>query len=156
MSKKISVLFVCLGNICRSPMAEAVFREMVRQKDMAELIEVDSAGTADWHTGKPPHEGTQQILKQYKIPFEGIQARQVKAQDLETYDYIIAMDTANERDLHQLEVQAPGKVIKLLDLVPEIGAADVPDPYYTGNFEEVYDMVTGACRVLLADIRTQL
>lgn len=91
----IRVLFVCLGNICRSPMAEGVFRKMVHDEQLADQIEVDSAGTSDWHIGKPPHKGTLSKLKEYEVSAEGMAGRQLTIEDAEAFDYIIGMDTEN-------------------------------------------------------------
>ncbi|WP_138495015.1 low molecular weight protein-tyrosine-phosphatase [Paenibacillus pinistramenti] len=151
----IGVLFVCLGNICRSPMAEAVFRHMVNQEGLAEKFRIDSAGTGDWHTGKPPHHGTQNILKQYSISFEGMFARQVAADDFAEFDYIIAMDDSNVSNLRKLMKGRETEVIRLLDLVPEAESKEVPDPYYTGNFDETYELVTLGCKALLGHIRRE-
>lgn len=151
----IRVLFVCLGNICRSPMAEAIFRRDVKEAGYADRIIVDSAGTGDWHIGKPPHHGTQDILTTNQISFEGMYARQVNRTDFSEFDYIIAMDTQNKRDLEQLRQQTGSEepTIKLmLDFVSNTTLRDVPDPYYTGNFEEVYEMITEGSRNLLAHI----
>lgn len=93
------VLFVCLGNICRSPMAEAVFRNLVEKEGLAGQIKVDSAGTGDWHLGKPPHAGTRKLLDSQGIGYEGMKARQVKTDDYEQFDYIICMDSQNELDV---------------------------------------------------------
>lgn len=150
----IQVLFVCLGNICRSPMAEAVFRELVKKEGLADQIHVDSAGTGDWHIGHSPHKGTQKILKENEVSFEGITARQVEKEDLTKFDYIIAMDNKNFSDLQRLG-STSSYIGKLSDFVPEGGWTDVPDPYFTGNFQEVYDLVTEGCAKLLAFIRTQ-
>ena len=98
----IHILFVCLGNICRSPMAEAIFREKVKKEGLADRIHVDSAGTGDWHIGKPPHQGTREILKANGISDEGLFARQIKTNDLNEYDYIIAMDTENVKNIKEL------------------------------------------------------
>ena len=98
----IHILFVCLGNICRSPMAEAIFREKVKKEGLADRIKVDSAGTGDWHIGKPPHQGTREILKAKRISDEGLFARQIKASDLNEFDYIIAMDTENVKNIKKL------------------------------------------------------
>ncbi|GGH19117.1 low molecular weight protein-tyrosine-phosphatase [Paenibacillus segetis] len=152
----IKVLFVCLGNICRSPMAEAVFRNHVKNVGLSDRIVVDSAGTGDWHVGHTPHEGTRKILDQYGIDYSGMFARQVSTEDFNDFKYIIAMDDMNVTNLtplfptdHQAEVK------KLLEFVPKHAGGDVPDPYYTGNFEEVYEMVDEGCVNLLKYIREQ-
>ncbi|MNO47116.1 Low molecular weight protein-tyrosine-phosphatase YfkJ [compost metagenome] len=154
-SKKIGVLFVCLGNICRSPMAEAVFRDLAKREGLEEQFVIDSAGTGDWHTGNPPHQGTRQILDQNGISYEGLRARQVADRDFAEFDYIVAMDVKNEQDLNRLAQQKSAKIIKLLDLVPDSQIKEVPDPYYTGNFDEVYDMVVTGSKALLEYIRAQ-
>lgn len=151
----IRVLFVCLGNICRSPMAEAVFRSQVQQAGLSDRIQIDSAGTANWHVGKPPHEGTRRILDEKNISYEGMTARQVKASDFQQFDYIIAMDESNVSDLNQLFGQETpkAKLYRLLEFGSEREVKDVPDPYYTGNFDEVYEMVETSCQHLLEWIR---
>lgn len=98
----ISVLFVCLGNICRSPMAEAIFRDLAATKGLEGKIRTDSAGIGGWHIGNPPHEGTQEILRREGISFEGMLARQVREQDLTDFDYIIAMDAENIGSLRSM------------------------------------------------------
>ncbi|WP_028552677.1 low molecular weight protein-tyrosine-phosphatase [Paenibacillus sp. UNC451MF] len=150
----IRVLFVCLGNICRSPMAEAVFRDKVKAAGLEHVIEVDSAGTGDWHIGHPPHEGTRGILEQKGIDYSGIQARQTAAGDFGQFDYIIAMDSSNMSNLKAMTPSGSNAVLKkLLDFIPEHPVQDVPDPYYTGNFDEVFDMVSEGCDRLLAYIK---
>lgn len=152
--KTIGVLFVCLGNICRSPMAEAVFRQLVVRENLAARFHIDSAGIGNWHTGNPPHHGTRGILDRYGISYEGMRARQVAWEDFSRFDYIVAMDRQNERDLKSLARQTEaGNIIKLLDLVPELAGKEVPDPYYTGNFDEVYELVEKGCRALLEMVR---
>jgi len=150
----IRVLFVCLGNICRSPMAEAVFRHKVREAGLADRIEADSAGTGSWHIGKPPHQGTIDVLTRRRIDYSGIIARQVSKNDLDKFDYIVAMDENNVKNLRSLGGDSDnGKIVRLLDFVPEQPIRDVPDPYYTGNFDEVYELVDQGCEKLLDHIR---
>ncbi|HWO74598.1 MAG TPA: low molecular weight protein-tyrosine-phosphatase [Bacillus sp. (in: firmicutes)] len=152
----IRVLFVCLGNICRSPLAEAVFRHKVKQIHLDHQIEADSAGTGGWHIGNPPHKGTRDILKQNNISFDGIVARQVSAKDLEEFDYIIAMDASNIENLKKIAKQFPAaKVYRLMDFVNQPLIMDIPDPYFTGNFEEVYQLVEQGCTHLLHFIINQ-
>ncbi|MCA1032604.1 low molecular weight phosphotyrosine protein phosphatase [Bacillus timonensis] len=152
----ISVLFVCLGNICRSPMAEAVFKDLIAKQGLSDKIFIDSAGTGNWHAGKPPHEGTISILSEKQISVEGLKARQVEKADVQKFDYIIAMDVENLGNLRRLAgYDKAGYIGRLLDFVPESDIADVPDPYYTGNFEEVYDLVKKGCEGLLQTIRKE-
>jgi protein-tyrosine phosphatase len=150
----IRILFVCLGNICRSPMAEAVFRHQVAEADLQDVIQVDSAGTGSWHIGKPPHEGTRRILRQKGIDDTGMRARQTRSEDFHQFNYVVAMDASNMSNLHTLAPAVhKAELIRLLDLLPDSKVKDVPDPYYTGNFEEVYELVDAACERLLTYVR---
>jgi len=149
-----SILFVCLGNICRSPMAEAVMRDLLEREGLADRIAVDSAGTGDWHVGHPPHEGTRRILDKQGISCAGLRARKFQPEDGERFALIVAMDRSNERDIAEiLKAGHRAKVIRFMSLLPEKRKDDVPDPYYTGNFEEVFALVRGGCERLLADAR---
>jgi protein-tyrosine phosphatase len=149
----VNVLFVCLGNICRSPMAEAVFRDLVKKEGLADKIHIDSAGTGHWHVGEPPHRGTLDILTKNNIDTSGLVARQIRKEDEETFDYIVVMDEANERDVRRIISANPkAEVRRLMDYV-DYPVKNVPDPYYTGNFDEVYELITEGCRGLLQHIR---
>ncbi|MBH0231221.1 low molecular weight protein-tyrosine-phosphatase [Halobacillus yeomjeoni] len=149
----IRVLFVCLGNICRSPMAEAIFKHQIEEEGLKDRIQVDSAGIGHWHIGSLPHEGTRKILDDKQISYEGMAARQVKESDWDDFDYIIAMDNKNISDLQAIREKNGVTVAKLLDFVPESDEGNVPDPYFTGNFEYVYDLVTQGCTQLLEQIK---
>jgi protein-tyrosine phosphatase len=147
----IRVLFVCLGNICRSPMAEAVFRDLVRVKGLEDKIEVDSAGTGSWHIGAPPHEGTQKLLNEKEIDFSSIKAREFVSMDFSSFDYIIGMDRQNVLDM---EARAPkeGKTVSVTRLMDErldLDPRDVPDPWYTGDFNLTYELVKAGTEALL-------
>ncbi|GAA0288946.1 protein-tyrosine phosphatase [Gracilibacillus halotolerans] len=147
----IKVLFVCLGNICRSPMAEAIFKKIVKENGLSDQIEIDSAGTGDWHIGKPPHIGTRNKLDEMKISYEGQKARQVQDGDLENFDYVIGMDASNLENLRPFK-RGPNTVVKrLMDFV-EDAKEDVPDPYYTNNFDYTYELVEEGCEQLLRNI----
>ncbi|MEC1523903.1 low molecular weight phosphotyrosine protein phosphatase [Neobacillus niacini] len=150
----IHVLFVCLGNICRSPMAEGVFRNLLKLENLSSKVSVDSAATSSWHIGSPPHKGTLGILKKYNISAEGLVGRQLTKEDFEKFDYIIGMDESNINNIFEItgKPQHP-KIIRLLDLTDH--NKDVPDPYYTGDFEETYQLVTDGCQALLEKIRKE-
>ncbi|MCL6606242.1 MAG: low molecular weight phosphotyrosine protein phosphatase [Paenibacillus sp.] len=148
----VSVLFVCLGNICRSPMAEAVLRHKINDRGLSQKIVVDSAGTGDWHIGKPPHEGTLQILDLNGIGYEGVRARLVDSGDFDKFDYIVCMDKSNGSNVRKLPGGEEAELLYFMDLLPDEELREVPDPYFTGNFEQVYDLMNAGCTVLLDNI----
>ncbi|WP_340034623.1 low molecular weight protein-tyrosine-phosphatase [Paenibacillus sp. FSL E2-0202] len=145
----VNVLFVCLGNICRSPMAEAVLRHKIDERELSHKILVDSAGTGDWHIGKEPHEGTRRILDQNKISYANMAARLVRSEDFQKFDYIVCMDKSNGENVRKVLGGEEAKLLFFMDLLPEEELREVPDPYFTGNFEQVYDLINAGCDVLL-------
>ncbi len=152
----IHVVFVCLGNICRSPMAEGIFQHLVQEAGLENKISSDSCGTSSYHVGDQPHRGTQRVLKKKKIRYEH-RSRQLSDKDLATADYLIAMDGSNLDGIHK---RGGTKAATAL-LLPYAAEAhvrevrDVPDPYYVGRFEDVYDLVESGCKGLLAHIREE-
>ncbi len=157
----IRVLFVCAGNICRSPMAEAVFAHKVRIAELDQKIITDSAGTGAWHIGDPAQPRTLEILKREKIPYNGL-ARQFTAHDLESFDYIVTMDEDNLAFVQRLTKQKPhhAKLSLFLDFARQAGSVDadqleVPDPYYNGRYEEVFELVNPGADALLNFIRQE-
>jgi protein-tyrosine phosphatase len=147
----IRVLMVCMGNICRSPMAEGVFQHLVDQAGLGNEISVDSAGTTGYHAGERAHRGTLTLLEQKGIRYEG-RSRQLTRQDLKDFDYIVAMDDDNLADIKSLG-SSQNKVVRLLDYAPSQPVREVPDPYYNNRFQEVYDLVFEGAQGLLAEIR---
>ncbi|EON71184.1 low molecular weight protein-tyrosine-phosphatase [Lysinibacillus sphaericus] len=147
----IRVLFVCLGNICRSPMAEAVMRDLIGKAHLSDAIEVDSAATSAWHIGELPHRGTQDKLREYGVSTVGMKGRQLQKIDFEQFDYIVGMDGSNIRNIHTMlgNSESP-KIFRFLDLTSH--RKDVPDPYYTGDFQETYDLAVEGCQALLEKI----
>ena len=150
----IHVVFVCLGNICRSPMAEAVFNHLLAQEGLSDQFKVASAGTGNWHLGEPAHYGTRQVLAANGVACQGT-ARRVTRAELEEADYVVAMDRSNAATLRRMASGAAldGRLHLLLDFAAGTQRQDVPDPYYEGNFELVYRLVNDACEGLLAHIR---
>ena len=149
------VLFVCLGNICRSPTAEAVVREFARRHAAALALEVDSAGTHGYHVGDPPDERAIEAARRRGIDMSGLRARVVDAEDFERFDLVLAMDEAVYGRLARIAPREMASRLRLfLDYAPQLGRRDVPDPYYGGatGFEEVLDLIEEGARGLLAEL----
>jgi len=156
MKKKVSVLFVCMGNICRSPTAEAVFRHYVENAGLTRYIRIDSAGTHDYHLGDPPDLRTQRAAQQRGYDMSGLRGRQVDAGDFMRFDYVLAMDRANLAILQSLAPTGSDTQARLfLEYARHHAGREVPDPYYGGadGFERVLDMVEDAAEGLLQHIR---
>ena len=153
----IRVLFVCLGNICRSPLAEAVFRHRVEERGWTDRFEIDSAGTSGWHRGAPPDARSAEVARRRGIEVAGA-SRRVVAADLRRFHYVIAMDEENLDALRELQASAGGtaQVRRLREFEPRAASLDVPDPYYGGphGFDRVLDQVEAACRGLLDEVRS--
>lgn len=156
-SAPVRVLFVCLGNICRSPLAEGIFRHLSRQSDPEYTFEADSAGTGSWHVGEPPDPRSAEVAARHGIPLEGV-ARQIRLDDFHDFDLILAMDHDNLQEIERLrgssETRATLALLREFDSEAE-GDLNVPDPYYGGpdGFERVFELVHRSCRALLDELR---
>jgi protein-tyrosine phosphatase len=149
------VLFVCTGNICRSPTAEVVFRTRAERAGLANRLMVASAGTGDWHAGMPPDRRAQAHAAKRGYDLSSLRARQVAVSDFDLFDWVLAMDKSNLRDLKALRPAAyQGTLGLFLDFAPQLGLRDVPDPYYGGasHFERVLDLIEQASDALLAHL----
>ncbi len=151
----IKILFVCHGNICRSPMAEFVMKDMVQKKGLVEEFYIASAATSSEEIGNPVHYGTKNKLGQYGISVAGKCAVQLKKEDYGKYDYLLGMDAMNIRNMMRILGSDPeGKVRKLLAFANNEG--DIADPWYTGNFDKTYVDIVEGCKALLDDIKVRL
>jgi protein-tyrosine phosphatase len=153
MNQPVRLLFVCLGNICRSPAGENVMRHLVSEAGLSSRFEIDSAGTAGFHTGNDPDLRMQKAARKRGIPMTG-SARQVKPADFEEFDWIFAMDRSNYEDLRAVQNRCPNPTAKLVlfcDLCEKHKESEVPDPYYGGpeGFETVLDLLEDGCSAFL-------
>lgn len=156
MKNKVSVLFVCMGNICRSPTAEAVFRHYVENAGLSRYIRIDSAGTHDYHIGDAPDLRTQRAAQQRGYDMSGLRGRQVDAGDFLRFDFVLAMDRTNLANLQRIIPHGSDAHPRLfLEYARHHAEREVPDPYYGGadGFERVLDMVEDAAEGLLQHIR---
>ena len=155
---RFRVLFVCLGNICRSPTAEGVLRALAAREAPGLSLEVDSAGTAGYHVGEPPDPRTRAAALRRGYNLSALRARMVEPSDFERFDLILAMDEENLRMLRRrAPAQSQPRLRLLLEFAPEAGTTEVPDPYYGGpnGFEDVLDLVERAARGLIAHLRNE-
>ena len=144
----IKILFICHGNICRSPMAEFVMKDIVARAGLSDRFTIASAATSTEEIGNPVHRGTREKLRQHGISVAGKTAVQMKRSDYDKYDYLIGMDDWNIRNILRITGGDPaGKVHKLLAFAGRTG--DIADPWYTGNFDETYDDVKSGCEELM-------
>ncbi len=158
--RQMRLLFVCTGNICRSPTAEAVMRKLVEEAGLQGVIFVDSAGTSSYHCGDAPDQRSCDCAAKFGVDLGDLRSRPVRAEDFAAFDLILAMDGQNVWNLEQKRPQgdpryAKAQVQKLLTYAPEYGE-DVPDPYYRDGFDRVFLMIETACRNLLAELQTKL
>ena len=158
-ARTVKVLFVCMGNICRSPTAHGVFRGLIAREGLEQSVEIDSAGTHAYHVGEPPDRRARETAGRRGIDLADLRARRVAAEDFDDFDYILAMDEDNFRNLSGICPPAhEHKLMLLMDFAPHLRIREVPDPYYGGpaGFERVLDMVEDAAEGLLADVRRRL
>ena len=150
----IKVLFICLGNICRSPMAEFVFRDMVQKRGLADRFHIASAATSSEELGNPVHRGTTEKLKEYGISTKGKYPVQLKKKDYQEYDYLIGMEYRNIRGIQRIiGSDSEHKVSMLLDFTGN--PRDIADPWYTGNFDKTYDDILEGCEGFLNYLESQ-
>jgi protein-tyrosine phosphatase len=157
--ESVKVLFVCMGNICRSPMAEGVFRRHIETAGYADRVEIDSAGTHAYHVGEPPDERAQAATARRGIDISGLRGRQAVAEDLACFDYVLAMDHENEAHLRALCPEGHEHKVRLfLQYASRFRERVVPDPYYGGmsGFDRVLDLIDDAAEGLLAEIRRRV
>lgn len=154
-SNKVSVVFVCMGNICRSPTAEGVFRHVVKERNLQDVVKIDSAGTHAYHIGESPDSRSQATAKSRGVDLSAQRARKVEAIDFDRFDYVIAMDRSNYENLKDLAtIEQQEKLHLFMDFASAWDNTEVPDPYYGGGdgFKNVFDMVQSASEGLLDTI----
>lgn len=158
MSESVSVLFVCLGNICRSPSAEGVFRKVVEDAGLAGQVRIDSCGTGDWHVGKAPDARARAAALKRGVDISGLRARQIENADLTAFDYVVVMDHQNLADVQGIWEDTGGTRPELFLSYGRSAHKEVPDPYYGGDqgFETVLDLIHEASEGLLARLQERL
>ena len=150
---KTKVLFVCMGNICRSPTAEGIFQSIILKQELSDFFEIDSAGTHAYHIGNPPDSRSQKTARKHGVDLSNQRARKIHESDFFYYDYIIAMDTDNIEVLKSIcPANSQSQIKLLLDYLPDSSFPSVPDPYFEGKFDEVFEMVNAACTSFLENL----
>ena len=151
----ISILFTCLGNICRSPLAEAIFKHLVIKRGLMEHFEIDSCGTSRYHLGDNPDHRTVKVAQAHNIPISH-KGRQIQASDIEQFNIIVAMDSNNLHDIKRIKtgLKNKSKIILMRDYDTEEAGTDVPDPYFGGDkgFEDVFSILNRSCRNMLNEL----
>lgn len=142
--KMVKVLFVCLGNICRSPMAEGLFRKRVIDEGLEDLILIESRATSSWEIGNKPHLRTEKILREHGAYFSDMKVSKITEQDFDDFDYIIGMDHQNIKDLKEIAKNHKHKVFLYLEVLEDKDYINVEDPYYTGRYNETYELIVKA------------
>jgi protein-tyrosine phosphatase len=155
--KQIQVLFVCMGNICRSPTAHGVFQALVDKHDLGAAIQVESAGTHSYHVGNPPDARSQATARQRGIDLSGLTAQRFVSADFTEFDYLLGMDNSNIADMHAIKpADASARLQLMLEYSQKFAETEVPDPYFGDDgFELVFDMIDDASRGLLQHIRIE-
>ncbi|PJI39875.1 MAG: protein tyrosine phosphatase [Rhizobium sp.] len=151
------VLFVCLGNICRSPLAEGIFRHLTAEAGRADVYPADSAGTGGWHNGHPPDSRSVQVAREHGIDISDLRARRVEPADFHRFELILAMDRSNLRHLQGMKPPASPATVALFGAFALGSDIDVPDPYYGGidGFRDVYNMLLTGCRSIVAKLEAE-
>ena|SRR5688572_16157645 len=153
-----SILFVCLGNICRSPIAEGVFRHIAKRAGLLDKLHIDSAGLGSWHLGLPPDQRAQDALFSRGINISDLRARRITLEDFETFDLILAMDKSNHKGLLKLAPKEhQGKIRLFMDCAPNFGVHEIPDPFFgdKDGFDYVVQLVDAACRGLVRSLNAR-
>lgn len=150
-----NIMFVCHGNICRSPMAEALFRDMLKKNNLQDKVFVDSSATSYEEIGNPVHNGTRKKLKEFNISVDGLFSTKLKKSDFDKFDYIFVMDNNNLNNIkREFGDYDSEKVMRLLDITNSL--RDIADPWYTGDFDKTYNDIYEGCSVLLERIKSEL
>lgn len=151
----MKIMFVCHGNICRSPMAEALFRHMISNEDLSDKVFISSSATSYEEIGNPVHHGTRDKLAHYGISVDGMHSSKIKKSDFDEFDYIFTMDQNNMNNIkREFGTYDDKKVMKFMDLTDH--SRDIADPWYTGNFDETYDDIYKCCQILMDKIKKEL